>query len=252
MKRAAGTKGRLIPRMRWVHPIATAGCLLAGAACSDSIAPPKAATIEANSAVGEFAFLGVPVAVNPEVLVLDENRSPLAGVNVRFTVTAGGGSVANSSIMSGPQGRATAGRWTIGTTPGPNTLVAAVDGVGSVEFRVEAVPAPTGRFELMTIDGKPLPLGDEEMSLVAGTLTLNSNASFTRSQNYNFSGKESSSEQSGRFSPHASGELSFYLGGTVWADGKIEGDTLTLRVNSFDGNDAFIVVTYVYLRADLP
>jgi hypothetical protein len=234
------------------------------AACSDTVAPPEAATIEASSAVGELAFLGVPVAVNPEVLVRDENRLPVAGVNVKFTVTAGGGSVANSSTISGPQGRATAGRWTIGTTPGINTLAATVDGAGTVEFRVEAVPAPSGRFELRTIDGWPLPVGGLDARLIAEAVTVNSDGSFTRSQDYMASGGEEwRQEQSGIFSPHGLEELSFHLAGTlpccaqvltstqVWAAGRIEGDALTLRVNSWDDNEIFFVQTYVYVRADI-
>jgi hypothetical protein len=223
------------------------------AACSDSVAPPKPATIEANSAVDEEAFAGASVAVDPEVLVRDENGAPIAGVTVTFAVTTGGGSVANSTTMSGPQGRATAGRWTLGSTPSTNTLVATVDGVGSVVFRAETVQVPTGRFELMSIDGQPLPLGDEELRLTAATFIFDSNGTFTVSTEFQ-SGQEGVSryEWSGRFSPHAPGGLSFYLGSTLWADGKIEGDTLTLLVNSFDESEQKVVVTYVYVRANLP
>ena len=222
------------------------------AACSDTVGPPKAATIEASSVVDELAFPGAPVRVNPEVLVRDENRTPIAGVHVTFTVTAGGGSVSNSSTISGPQGRATAGRWTIGTAPGTNTLVATVDGAGSVEFRVEAIPAPRGRFELRTIDGLALPVGPLDSRLIAEAVTVNSDGSFTRSQDYTGEGGEEwRQEQSGIFSPHVLEELSFYVAGRVWADGRIEGDTLTLRVNSWDDNEIFFVQTYVYVRADV-
>ena len=235
---------------RRLSPLAVIFTFLVGA-CSDSIAPPKAATIEASSPVDEEAFAGAYVPFEPQVLVRDENGAPVAGVTVTFVVTSGGGTVENSTTISGPQGWgwATAGRWTLGSAPGTNTLVATVAGVGSVVFRAEGVQVPTGRFELMKINGQPLPFGDDEWSLTAETITLNSNATFTRSLDVTYSGKESSWEMSGTFSPHAPGGLSFYdVRSNPWADGKIEGDTLTLGIKSSDLNES--IVSYVYVRAE--
>ena len=50
------------------------------AACSDSVAPPKAATIEAYSPGDEEAFAGAYVPFDPQVLVRDENGAPVAGL----------------------------------------------------------------------------------------------------------------------------------------------------------------------------
>ena len=214
------------------------------AACSDSIAPPKAATIEASSSLDEAAFAGLYVATNPEVLVRDENGSPMAGVRVTFAVTTGGGSVTGSTTRSGPQGRAAVDSWKLGSTPGTNTLVAAIDGAGSVEFKVEAVLAPTGRFELITINGQPLPFYDY---VTGGTFTLNSDATFIRSEDYREDGEEWSWELFGRFKPHPAGGLSFYTGGTLLADGKVEGDTLTLIIKG-----AFYPYPHIYVRPHVP
>ena len=224
------------------------------AACRDSTAPPTAATIEARSGLVGVAFPGAPVAADPEVLVRDQNGEPIAGVTVTFAVTTGGGSVANSTTTSGPQGTATAGIatagiWTLGQDLGANTLVGTVAGVGSVEFRAEAIPVPTGRFELTTMDGIPLPVAvaDAFASLTAGTFTLNSDGTFTESREWRDDQERVSRyESSGRFSPRIPEGLRFYsVSRLLWADGRIEGDTLTLKVT--DNDVGGVPVTYVYV-----
>ena len=57
-------------------------------ACRDSVAPPKAATIEVNSGADQQGFTGEFVTENPEVLVRDGNGQPVAEVTVKFAVTA--------------------------------------------------------------------------------------------------------------------------------------------------------------------
>ena len=58
----------------------------------------------------------------------------MAGVVVTFTVTSGGGVVTDGSIATNPDGTARVGSWTLGTTPGLNTLMASVNGLPSVTF----------------------------------------------------------------------------------------------------------------------
>jgi hypothetical protein len=202
-------------------------------ACSDSVASPRAATLVANSVADQKGFAGEFVSENPEVLVLDTNGQPLAGVTVKFAVTAGGGSVSNATTVSGPQGRATAGAWTLGASIGANTVVGTVDGVGSVQFKAEGVPVPTGTFQLTTIDGSPLPLtySMSDDVIVGGSFTLTGNKAYSFVvRTRTLDGTEIQGETSGKFAPKWPDGFSFYLNGFPWIDGKLDGDNLIVGV----------------------
>ena len=62
----------------------------------------------------------------PSVLVLDRFGNPVAGAQVQWEVTAGGGEVSGGTL-TGPDGRATA-TWTLGDAPGAQKLLARVEG----------------------------------------------------------------------------------------------------------------------------
>ena len=125
--------------------------------------------------------------------------------------------------------------------------------IGRIQCR-EAVPVSTGRFELTAIDGQPLPLRDGDASLVAGTFSLDSNGTFTESREWRRSDQEDvfHAETYGTFSPSAPAGLSFYVESSLWAYGKIEGDTLRLTVLELDDFGGRIVATNVYVKANLP
>jgi hypothetical protein len=224
--------------------------LFGGIACTETTALPKAATIDVNSVADQTGFLGAFVAENPEVLVRDAGGQPVAGVTVKFSVTAGGGSVSNATTVSGPQGRATAGAWTLGPLAGVNTVVGTVDGVGSVQFKADAVPVPTGTFRLATIDGFHIPFAYaypfSSDSIVAGTFTLTSARVYTFVVQADTSdGLLNQRETSGGFAPKLPKGLTFYLNGFPWIDGTLDGDTLTVGVWD-DFMDA--LHSYVFVR----
>jgi adhesin/invasin len=88
-----------------------------------------ATTISASSATTLNATAGTAVSPAPSVLVTD-GVNPVAGVMVTFAVTGGGGSITGSAdVPTGPDGIATVGGWTLGTTAGANTLTASVTGL---------------------------------------------------------------------------------------------------------------------------
>jgi hypothetical protein len=194
---------------------------------------PKAATIEVNSLADQLGFTGAFATENPEVLVRDADGQPVAGVTVKFAVTAGSGSVSNATTVSGPQGRATAGAWTLGNSVGVNTVVGSVDGVGSVQFKAEGVPVPVGTFQLATIDGFHIPYAYPFSldSMVAGTFTLNSAKVYTFVLQVDTSdGLLSIGKTSGGFAPNFPKGLTFFLNGSPWITGMVDGDTLTVGV----------------------
>ncbi len=77
------------------------------------------------------------------VEVLDEDDDPVSGVTVTFSVTAGGGSLSDTSVTTNSSGRAQTDL-TLGDDPGRNTVRASVSGVsGRVTFTATAEdPAP--------------------------------------------------------------------------------------------------------------
>jgi hypothetical protein len=66
------------------------------------------------------------LAEAPSVVVRDASQQPVAGVAVQFTVTCGGGTLGGQIQVTDSAGVATAGPWTLGPTPGTNTVEASV------------------------------------------------------------------------------------------------------------------------------
>ena len=86
-------------------------------------------SIAVNAGNNQTAVAGTPVAVAPAVVVRDTFGNGANTVGVAFAVTGGGGSITGpSTINTTAIGIATLGGWTLGVTPGPNTLTATVVG----------------------------------------------------------------------------------------------------------------------------
>ena len=98
--------------------------LLAVAACDNGTEPRVPTRIEIASGDGQTAQVATVVAAPPTVRVLDRKSKPVRGVNIVFTVTAGGGSVTTTNATTDANGRAQAIGWTLGTAAGLNTLTA--------------------------------------------------------------------------------------------------------------------------------
>ncbi|MGQ0647719.1 MAG: hypothetical protein ACT4P7_09100, partial [Gemmatimonadaceae bacterium] len=75
-------------------------------------------------------------------VVRDAQGNPAAGVDVTFTITAGGGTLTGGTQTTGSDGLATLGGWTLGPTPAINTVVATAAGLPSVTFNVSTTGSP--------------------------------------------------------------------------------------------------------------
>lgn len=93
-----------------------------------------ATTVTAVSPTSQSAPVNTAVAQRPSVRVNDQTGQPMAGVQVTFAVTAGGGTVTGATATTGAAGIATVGSWTLGPAAGQNTLTASVAGVPPVTF----------------------------------------------------------------------------------------------------------------------
>lgn len=96
-------------------------------------------TITAVSATTQSALAGTAVAQAPTVRVNDQTGQPLAGATVTFAVTSGGGQVGSATAVTGANGEASAGSWTLGINPGQNTVSATVAGLSAVTFTATGV-----------------------------------------------------------------------------------------------------------------
>jgi hypothetical protein len=89
-------------------------------------------TVSADAGDGQTGLVGFAVNISPSVKVEDSGGSPLQSVTVTFAVAGGGGSITDSVKVTDANGIARVGTWTLGGTPGTNTLTATVSGEGFV------------------------------------------------------------------------------------------------------------------------
>ena len=106
----------------------------------DATAPPKPAsiTVSPNSVIN--GIVSAAVVPSPTFSVLDDKGSALANIAVTVAVTSGGGSVTSAATKSATNATPV-GAWTLGSSPGVNTLTITVAGLAPVVLTANARPA---------------------------------------------------------------------------------------------------------------
>jgi adhesin/invasin len=102
-----------------------------------------AVSMQPVSLVTQTGSAGSVAGSPPSVVVRDAQGNPVAGVNVTFAVTAGGGSLAGAAQVTGANGIATVTSWTFGAVAGANTVVASATGLPNVTFNATTTGVPT-------------------------------------------------------------------------------------------------------------
>lgn len=104
---------------------------------------PVVTSLAVSAGANQTAFVNAPVAVQPAVVVKDQNGAVMGGVSVSFVVSGGGGTITGATQTTNAAGIATVGSWTLGATAGANTLSAAAAGLSgvSVTFTATALAA---------------------------------------------------------------------------------------------------------------
>lgn len=94
----------------------------------------------------------------PVVRVTDRNGRPQRGINVRFETATG--QVDRAEAVTGADGTASAGSWTLPKSAGLNAVIASVPGGPSLTFSVTSkAPSPViAQYDLVAIGGTPLPI----------------------------------------------------------------------------------------------
>ncbi|HEV8124355.1 MAG TPA: kelch repeat-containing protein [Gemmatimonadales bacterium] len=89
-----------------------------------ALAAGPATTFGSNAGLNQSANAGATLPIAPNVRVSDDWGNGIPGVTVVFTVALGGGSVTGGTQVTGSDGTATLGSWTLGPLPGTNSLSA--------------------------------------------------------------------------------------------------------------------------------
>ena len=139
-----------------------------------SIGVGAPSVVAAAAGTGQTAPAGTAVPVRPAVIVRDAGGTPVASVAVTFAVTSGGGTVTGGAAMTGTDGIATVGSWTLGSSAGPNSLQATVDADGvsgnPVTFSATAAAGPASA-DKSSISAAPATIAASQGS-TAATITV--------------------------------------------------------------------------------
>jgi hypothetical protein len=87
-------------------------------------------TMDKNAGDGQSAFVGTAVATPPSVIFHDSTGATVDSVPVTWSIGSGGGSLTGGNTLSGMDGIATVGSWTLGA--GTNTLIASAPPTSAV------------------------------------------------------------------------------------------------------------------------
>jgi len=120
--------------------------------------PGPAALLQLVAGNQQTAFAGATLPTAPRVRITDAFNNALPGLDVSWTVTAGGGSLTGAAVvLSDANGFASAPAWALGRRGGPQALVAQHDALSApftatiqTQFNVAlrfAGTAPTGQID---------------------------------------------------------------------------------------------------------
>ncbi|HSW28457.1 MAG TPA: FG-GAP-like repeat-containing protein [Longimicrobiales bacterium] len=109
--------------------------------------PPTPAALARASGDQQSGVVGATLKDSLMVRVTDAQGRPYAGAAVAWAVASGGGSVGQGSTTSDASGHART-TWTLGTTPGTNTVTAAISGLQPVTFSATAAAGAAARLRI--------------------------------------------------------------------------------------------------------
>lgn len=222
----------------WAFPAMAVFWCLAVASCGDDppVTPidpepepdqPTALVIHAGD--GQTATTGTSVA-EPVLVRVTGRTGAIAGVQVGFAVTAGGGRVQFATAATGTDGLASPGSWTLGTA-GPQELRASVEGLQPVTFTASAIGIPARIEAIVGLDqqafvGSQVAVVPEvRVTAAGGSAVPGATVSFTTGPGATITGADSVTNEDGRASAG-----SWTLGSipaVYWLEAMVEGDGVT-------------------------
>jgi hypothetical protein len=116
-------------------------------------APDEAAELRREAGAPAEGRVGQPLAELLVVRVVDRHGNPVAGVEVRWTVTSGGGGLSPSVTHTDERGEARS-RWTLGPAAGEQRARAETDGLAPVTFTTVARPGEAAALVVVAGSGQ--------------------------------------------------------------------------------------------------
>ncbi len=112
-------------------------------AATFTITTRAGAAASASKVAGDAqtGIVGQIVTTRPAVRVTDQFGNGIAGATVNFVVAANSGAITGATQITGADGLATLGAWTLGTVPGSQSVTAAVSGTNLITTFVATVSA---------------------------------------------------------------------------------------------------------------
>jgi hypothetical protein len=249
-----------MPSGRFDWLIAAASVMLA-VGCGDATSTPKPSALTGASGpsvgsgapptasrFGELSSYAPPLAVvekPPAVQVLLPSGQPLAGAQVSFAVTAGGGVARDTLVFTDTTGVATT-RWTLGPGEVMNTIVATATYRGwssRIAFSVQAVRMDGTRYDLVQRDGKALGPGETGFMILANDSTYRTVWTWGAGADNPYV-----AINAGRFTRTGSTFAFTNATGDYWADGVLENDAVTFSYDDYLDTGSHYVIVEVYKR----
>jgi Tol biopolymer transport system component len=110
-------------------------------------APPAAARLGAATATTLTGTVRTEVVPAPTVRATDADGRAAPGLPVTFEVGKDGGEITTVAAITGADGLASVGRWTLGPIAKVQTVTARVSGLAEVAFNATAVAGPVARMQ---------------------------------------------------------------------------------------------------------
>ncbi len=241
-------------RALWLGVTLIVSVLAIGSCSSTVVETPSNLAIAAGN--NQAATAGTTLTTPPAVIVRDANNQPVPNVDITFNVASGGGSATGVNTTTDATGIATLGSWTLGETPGENTLTASGSGLSGSPVTFTA----TGQLEVPVITG---PSGGAGATSSAISVPENQTSIFTLLASTLVTWSKVDGLDAALFNlDTATGELTFSAAPNFENPKDADGDntyTLTVRATNANGNtsdqtinvtvtdvDEFDITTTVY------
>ena len=124
-------------------------------------------TMSINGGSGLSVVAGTAVNPAPSVRIVDASGNPVSGLTVTFAVATGGGSITGNTDVTGPDGVAEVGSWTLGSTPGANTLTATCAGIASPQQLTFTATGTSGPAVMIALNA-----GNNQSALAGSTVPI--------------------------------------------------------------------------------
>lgn len=149
----AKTRWTLGARLDVPHSVTATAGTLPPATFGVTATVPSTATMVKVAGDGASAPVGTEAPESLAVRVQLADGHVVAGVQVSWTVSGGGGSIAPDAPVTQADGIART-RLTLGNAAGPTVIVASVTGLTPVQFTVTATPGPPASLTKISGDGQ--------------------------------------------------------------------------------------------------